>query len=163
VHAAALELISQLAQMSGALPPIEAALSRLTNSSAFAMGKWTLVDAGEAIALDMPFDAYAVRQAFYGRAIAAAIAGCLNASADAVIINTFQHSSAGTALVYLDVLLQGSSSSSTVVQAEAASLQSLFSSADAGAPAKPQLVAALQGFGLPVSSVFYRDHQLSPP
>lgn len=64
VQAAALELIGQLAQMSGALPPVEAALSRLTNSSAFAMGKWTHVDAGEAIALDMPFDAYAVRQAF---------------------------------------------------------------------------------------------------
>jgi len=163
VQAAALGLMGQLVQVSSALPPVEAALSRVTNSTAFSVGQWTHEDQGEVIALDMPFDAYALHQAFYGQAIVAALADCLNATAEAVVINAFQASSVDTALVYLSILLPGtSSSSSAVVVAEYASMQSLFWSGAPGAPAKPQLVWALQAFGLPVNAVFYGD-QLPPP
>ena len=162
VAALAAEVAGALSALTSAAPGVQAALAPLAGWQP--LGAWSKVDQGEALALDVPFAQYAASQLSYGQALAAALAQCLGAAPETVVVVAFQPSTAGTALVFLDLLLAGASSSSTAVVAEAASIQSLFESpGGVGAAAKPQLVAAMQAFGLPVSAAYYGDQNLPPP
>ena len=97
-------------------------------------------------------------------AFAAALALCLNASANTVSVSSFQRSTANGTTVFFDIILESTpSSSSTVVPAASARVASLFASAALGAAAKPSLVAALKLFGLPITNAFYGDQYPPPP
>jgi hypothetical protein len=161
-------VVSAVAGVSGVLSGLAiAAPGMLASMDAFTgapvVGAWTKVDQGEAIALDMPFGDYAARQGFYQAAFADALASCLNTTADTVEVTSFQVTPAGTVAVFFNVLLAGSSSSSTAVAEDAMNVASLFLTGGVGSPAKPLLVEALQRFGVPVAAAFYSQQFLPPP
>jgi len=103
VAAMAAEVAAALSALTSAAPGVQAALAPLAGW--LPLGAWSKVDQGEALALDIPFAQYAASQLSYGQAVAAALAQCLGAAPETVVVVAFQPSTAGTALVFLDLLL----------------------------------------------------------
>jgi len=142
----------QLALDGWAPPPFAAPASRA------AVGTWTKADVGEAIALDIAFNTFAVSESFYSQAFVAATAAALNMSDVDLWITSFANSTAGTTVLFFSTVLFGTdSSSSAVVPANFGAIQGLFESPVVGAVSTPAYVALLQQFGLPVSNAFYND------
>jgi hypothetical protein len=163
------DLSVELAQLNADILPTQAAAAGFAGSGAFAFGRWTGLDSGEAIALDVPYDEYARNQASYSAAFAAAVADCLNVTADTVEVSAFQSSSVGTVVVFFAVILQAATStSSAVVSQNFVSIKSLFEASavtplSVGSPALPPLIHALNAFGLTVSGAYYNDQLPIPP
>lgn len=156
-----------------------AVLSSATAAVAIPVGQWTKSDTGEAIVLDISYNSYAVQQDYYQEAVVATLAASLQLPAYAVYVTDFARSSVGTTIVFFDTVLEGSSSSSTVVLEEYVHVQArllhpppssrgaltlqqaLFCPASGpvvpGSPACPSFVAALQANGLPVSAAYYNE------
>jgi DNA-binding beta-propeller fold protein YncE len=163
VLSSAAQLAAELALLAAAIPAAQASLAPLNGSHAYAVGAWNRADVGEVIVLDIPFNVFAVRQQFYSQGFCAALASCLNVSVPSVYVNNFQQSAAGTTSVYFTTLMYGTdSSSSAVVTHEFASVQSLFLSPTTGAAARPQLIAALQSFGVPATAAYYNFQNVAP-
>jgi hypothetical protein len=128
------------------------------------IASWSKADWGQAVALDVPHDTFAQHERAWMEAVAVAVARCLNASADTVIPFTFQPSSVNTVIIYFDVLIGTSSSSSNALVADAMSLASLFTSDTAGSPAIPAFIAALHAEGLTmVNNAYFIDQFVAPP
>lgn len=130
------------------------------------VGTWQVMDVNEAVVLNIPFNAYAVKQSFYKVAFAKAIAKTLNINADAVVVNDFQASSVGTACLFFDILLPSVTSSSTdSVHAMFQSVASMFhhchgvgvSPVGCNAGQTSLLVSNLNMFGIPVTDAYYND------
>ena len=129
------------------------------------IGSWQHSDSGEVIALDVAYGVYATNQQFYKEAFAAAMADALSLPMDAVWVNDFQQSAAGTVLVYFDVAL--SATSSTAISNTFMDIVGLFSTNAAscaattpiGCPAGSALVAKLQQYGLPLTGAYYNQQQ----
>jgi hypothetical protein len=132
--------------------------------SASQVGTWQFADSNEVIAIDIAYSAYATQQQYYKEAFIAAVAQTLGLGFDAVFVNDFQKSSAGTTKIYFDVVLDVTSSS-VAVPAMLGSVQALFAAcrgsgnAPIGCNAGPGsvLVLALQQYGLPVTDAYYND------
>jgi len=162
-------LSAELALLNADMLPTQAAAAGFAGSSAFAVGRWTGEDSGEAIALDVPYDEFARHQASYSAAFTAGVADCLNVTADTVEVTAFQRSSVGTVVVFFAVILQtATSTSSAVVSQNFVNIESLFEASAAsplpgGTPALPPLIRALNSFGLNVSGAYYNDQLPIPP
>lgn len=130
------------------------------------VGTWQIMDVNEAVVLNIPFSAYAVKQTFYKVAFEKAIAKTLNIDADAVVVNNFQTSSVGTACLFFDILLPSVTPSSTEsVHAMFQAVASMFQQCN-GAGVSPvgcnagqtsHLVSNLNMFGIPVTDAYYND------
>jgi len=137
----------------GSMPPITIG----------SVGTYQWIDSGEVIAIDIPYAAYADRQTFYQEAVIAGLASALGVSVDTVWVTNFEQSSAGTTLVFVDVVLGQTSSSA--VTASFASIENLFESCNGvgnlplGCAASPAsgLVSAFKSFGLPVTNAYYNQ------
>jgi len=138
------------------------------------VGTFQTIDSGEVLAIDIPYSTYANNQQFYKEALTAALADTLSLGANQIWITDFQQSTAGTTKIYFDTdLFSVTSSSSQAVPTNLLAVQSWFSNScnttsvcpcDSGAapyqgcPAtNPALLASLQQYGLPVTSVYYND------
>ena len=132
------------------------ASAQLTSSPPPPLAQWSLVDSGEVIALDIDFYAYKKNGPAYSLGFQRVAGGLLNTT---VVVVSVAPSSAGTVLVYFDVLL-----SQTTDYAPAASfigVQSLFcpdsaAPVDVGTPACSPLLTALQSV-IPVAGAYYND------
>jgi hypothetical protein len=131
-----------------------------------AVGTWKFTDGGEVIALDIPFASYATQQQFYRVAFAMALAQTLGVVEDAIYVNDFQRSAAGTTLIYFEVEL--SASTSSAISQMFRQVVSLFTACKGigklpvgcNAGANSTLVVNMQTYGLPVNDVYYNE-QLS--
>jgi hypothetical protein len=129
----------------------------LQASNSFAVGTFTKADNGEAIALDVPYNVFAVGEAFYSAAFMAATAQALNISAVDIAVLAFSASSSGTTVIFFGTVMYGTdSSSSAVISNRYVAIQGLFTSSAIGAPATPAYAAALQEFGI-TAAAFYND------
>jgi len=128
-------------------------------NGATTLGTYSHDDTGEVIAFDINFNTFAVNQAQYTSAFSAAIAHLLHVPSATIQVTNFQQTTAGgNTKVFFNVVLAGtSSSSSEVVIASALNVQSLFTSATAGAAANSNTVSVFKQNGLPVNNVFYQD------
>ena len=128
------------------------------------VGTWQFADSNEVIAINIVYSVYATQQQYYKEAFMAAMAKALNVSIEAVYVNDFQQSSAGTTKIYFDVELSATSSS-IAVPAMLSSVQGLFyacqgaGNAPIGCEAgtNSSLVAAMQSYGLPVTNAYYNE------
>jgi len=131
---------------------------------ASAVGTWQFSDSNEVIAIDIVYSTYATNQQYYKMAFTAGVAAALNVAQDAVYVNDFQASAAGTTLIYFDVELPATSSSA--IPAMFSQVAALFtpcngagtSPVGCGAGATSLLVSKLQLFGLPITDAFYNQH-----
>jgi hypothetical protein len=128
------------------------------------VGTWQFADANEVIAINIVYSVYATQQQYYKEAFTAAVAQSLGVSGEAVFVNDFQQSSAGTTKIYFDIELDATSSS-VAVPAMLGSVQALFEACQGAgiapigcsAGATSPLVVALREFGLPITDAFYND------
>jgi len=134
------------------------------NSSLLAT--WAEEDPSEVIALDIPYSHYADNQQYYKEAFSAGFALALGLRVENVFVIDFQMSASGTTLVFVNIILDHDSVTSTdnnPVHDSFANVQSLFldcgSANKIGCPADPgsRLVEHLQSFGLPISMAYYND------
>jgi hypothetical protein len=153
------------------------------------IGTWNHADNAEQIAIDLPQNglpgshAYAPNQESYQEAFTAAVAIALGVETNAVFVQDFQASTMGGTIIDFNVIMYGtSSSSSAVVPADVAKVSSLFGNAgldgsQVGAAALPTcdsclsanasvagvcicphgLVDLLKQFGLPLQNAYYND------
>jgi len=138
------------------------------NSSLLAT--WAQEDPSEVIALDIPYSHYADNQQYYKEAFSAGFALALGLRVENVFVAEFHMSASGTTLVFVNIILDHDSMTSTdntPLYDSFANVKSLFldcgSAERFGCPAKPasRLVEYLQSFGLPISMAYYND-QLPP-
>jgi hypothetical protein len=138
------------------------------------VGTWQHSDSGEVVAVDVPYEAYAINEQFYKEAFTAGMAAALNLPSLSVWVNDFQQSAAGNVLIYFDVAL--SATSSTAISNTFAEVMGLFtdchpSTGDRiGCPAQPApctalpctsgLVSRLKEFGLPITNAYYNQQNL---
>jgi hypothetical protein len=129
------------------------------------VGTWRFADSNEVVALDISYGAYATNQQYYKEAFSAGIAAALGVAQDAVFVNDFQQSAAGTTLIYFDVALPATSSSA--IPAMFSQVAALFQPCNGagvspvGCPAAAALLSKLQQYGLPITQAYY-NNQLSP-
>jgi hypothetical protein len=139
-----------------------------TAINASQVGTWTHADSGEVMALDINYDLYASKQQYYKQAFTAALADTLGMGYEAVWVNDFQQSAAGTTLIYFDVSL--SATTSEAISATFLGIESLFTDCHpatgdrVGCPAgaNSTLVQAMLQYGLPLTNVYY-NQQPAPP
>ena len=126
------------------------------------LANWASLDAGETIAIDVPFDIFALRQDWYKAAFVEAIAPLLATEPAAVVVTNFLPSSADTTMIYFSLSLPDySSDGQSAISASNIRVRALFSSSSNGAPARPALVAALRAAGIPVRAAYYYDQPVS--
>ena len=135
------------------------------------IASWAKADAGEVVALDLPYALYAANQMMYREAFVKAFAAVEGRQTAAVTVTSFQPSARGTVLLHFDTLLDGGDY--LAVPHFFASVQALFNcSGDGtvvrGSPACPLLLAALNAAGLPCARAYYNDQlvasvYVSPP
>jgi len=127
---------------------------------------WNKADNGEAIALDIPKDIYAGNQSFYQAAFTAGLAQMMGIGSDTIYVYDFETSSSGGTIVYFNVVLYGSDSSSSAVNGQnLRNIMALFcdpvtgmnDATVTGTPACPALMAAFKAHGLPVAGAYYTD------
>jgi len=129
------------------------------------VGTWRFADSNEVVALDISYGAYATNQQYYKEAFLAGIAAALGVAQDAVFVNDFQQSAAGTTLLFFDVALPATSSSA--IPAMFSQVAALFQPcngagvAPVGCPAAAALLSKLQQYGLPITQAYY-NNQLAP-
>ena len=80
-----------------------------------AVGTWSKSDTGEAVVLDISYDAYALYQSFYMEAFIASLAEHLAVPAYTIYVTDFERSTEDTTVIFFDTLLYGTSSSSSAV------------------------------------------------
>jgi len=135
------------------------------------VGTWQLNDNGEAVVLDIPFDAYAPNQAAYKEAFSAGMSQALNVGTALVSVTNFQRSESGTTILFFDIINGGlgAATSSEATTAQNSHVRSLFEScrgqneAPVGCRALSALNEAFKSYGLPIVSAYYNEQPLSPP
>jgi len=128
------------------------------------VGTWQFADSNEVVAIDIVYSVYATQQQYYKEAFIAAVAQTLGLGFEAVFVNDFQQSSAGTTKIYFDIELDATSSS-VAVPAMLLNVQALFQACQGdgnppigcSAGSTSPFVVALQEFGLPITDAFYND------
>ena len=114
------------------------------------------------MALDIDFGTFAVYESYYSAAFTAATSAALGINPEDMWVSTFSASSIGTTVVFFDMVVYGTdSSSSAVIPARYMAVQGLFQGGDIGSPATDAYIAALQQFGIPLTGAYYND-QLTP-
>jgi len=142
---------------------INTLVASLNPRTATALAVYSHSDTGEVIALNIPYLTYAVNVAAYSAAFSASVARLLHMPTATIQVTDFQQSSSGGTKVYFNVVLAGtSSSSSEVVIGTAADIQALFTSSNVAAPALATVNQVFANNGLSTGSgaalgVFYQD------
>ena len=120
------------------------------------VGTWTTVDSGEVIALDVDFKAYKMSREANELSFEAITGGVLELP---VRVTDIEPSSAGTVLVYFDILMPTTTDYAPTVAAFA--VRDLFCSPDTivdiGTPACPSYLEALQTRMPFVAGAYYND------
>jgi hypothetical protein len=133
---------------------------------ASAVGTWKYSDWGEVICVDILFLDWAQHVQSYSKAFQYGLQKTLNLTENSVEVSDFQASGAGTACIYINILLPSTTSSDSIPNSFQ-TVQGLFEAcgplANVGCPSKPALVASLRQYGLPLTNAFYNEQQASPP
>jgi hypothetical protein len=124
-------------------------------------------DSNEVIAVDIPFNIWAINTFFLKSAFAIGFTNALNITIESIFLNDFQQSGAGTTLVYFDIALPATTSSA--IPAMFSQVASLFTPCNGagvspvGCPADTTLVNSLRNAGLPINNAYYNQQNPSPP
>jgi len=131
-----------------------------------------MIDVGEVIALDIPFDVFAAHATAYTEAFTLAWAQLLGIDMYDIYFEKFIPSSSGTVNMYFDVSMppMGTDTSSAVIVDSHQHIASFFASSDPSAdPLNPPpnttataaAVSVMQSFGLPITAAYYIDQRAS--
>jgi hypothetical protein len=128
------------------------------------LGEFSHSDTGEVIAMNIPYLTYAVNVAAYSAAFTASVASLLHMIPSTIQVTDFQQSANGGTKVYFNVVLSGTStSSSEVVVQTAADIQALFQSTAVGSHANATIISSFLANGLTTGNgtplgVYYQDY-----
>jgi hypothetical protein len=115
------------------------------------VGAWTGANAGEVLAVGIPYNTFAAHYLSYRAAYVMALADTMSVTVASVVLENYQASGTGNTLLFVYFLLPNTADYSTSLSY--AAFASLFDGGDTlGSPAGALLVAALTRYGLPADA-----------